>query len=130
MQANAQRIERIESRLETLIENQQGALGELNSQRPGFFASSATKAGWAAEIEAAQDRLQTLRGRLSRLEEIKEQSEELAEDKMRQSEPDLAKRWDVQRRAQRGGQEQNRQAARTKARSAEQAVERGRELEI
>ena len=130
LQANAQRIERIESRLETLIENQQGALGELNSQRPGFFASSATKAGWAAEIEAAQDRLQTLRGRLSRLEEVKEQSEELAEDKMRQSEPDLAKRWDVQRRAQRGGQEQNRQAARTKARSAEQAVERGRELEI
>ena len=89
--ANTQRIDRIENRLETLIENQQATLGELAAQRPSFFSSATAKAQWAAGMEASQDRLQVLRGRLSQLEETKEQSEELAEEKMREREPELTR---------------------------------------
>ena len=128
LQANAERIERIEDRLETLIENQQSALGELEAQRPGFFSSTATKAQWAADMEASQDRLQILRGRLSGLEEIKEQSAELAEDKMREREPELAREWDAVRRAERSGREHQRKAAQLE-RSPDRGREQGRELE-
>ena len=84
--------------MEILIENQQAALGELNAQRPGFFASAAVKTGWSAEIEAGQQRLQTLRNRLIRVEELKERSAELAEDEMREREPEVARAWGAARR--------------------------------
>ena len=129
LQANTQRIERIENRLETLVENQQAALDELEAHQPGFLASRRAKAEWSAEIGAAQDRLQTLNKRLSRLEEIKEQSAELAEEKMREQEPELAKAWDTARRAERSSQEQQRQARQTD-RARDRSMEQGRELEI
>lgn len=129
LQANIQRIERIEDRLETLIENQQTALGELETQRPGFLASAGSRAAWNANREASHDRLQTLQTRLSRLEELREQSAELAEEKLRDREPGLAGAWDAARREQRGrqeGQRRERQAPRQKDRSQD----RGRELEL
>ena len=129
LQANAQRIERIENRLETLIENQQASLSELKTQEPGFLASRRTKAQWSASLEAAQDRLQILNNRLSRVEEIKEQSAELAEEKLRKREPELAAARDTVRREQRASQATRRrehQMTRQKERSQEQ----GRELEL
>ena len=129
LQANAQRIERIEDRLETLIDNQQAALSQLEAQRPGFFASTGTKAAWTVDKEASQDRLQILQGRLARVEELREQSAELAEEKMRGDEPELAGAWDAARRAQRGQQEEQRrerQVTQEKGRGREQ----GRELEL
>ena len=131
LQANTQCIERIENRLETLIENQQVALGDLNAQRPGFFTSSAIKAKWLAGAEAAQDRLQVLRGRLSHLQEVKEQSEELAEVEMRSTEPELAKDWDDARRSQRNAEELRRQERQTDRRQENSRDPgRGRELDI
>ena len=129
LQANAQRIGRIEDRLETLIENQQAALGEWEAQRPGFFSAPGTKAAWAANREASQDRLQTLQGRLARVEELREQSAELAEDKMRDQEPELAGAWDEVRRAQRG-QEQERRRERQVTRDKDRSRNQGRELEL
>ena len=129
LQANAQRIERIENRLETLIENQQAALGELEARQPGFLSSRKARAEWSAEIETAQDRLQSLDSRLSRLEEIKEQSEELAEEKMREREPELAREWDAARQAQRGQQEHERRQRQT-TRQIDRNREQGRELEL
>ena len=132
LQANIQRIERIETRLETLIEDQQSALGELEASQPGFLASRRAKAEWSAQIETAQDRLQMLNGRLSRLEEVKEQSAELAEERLRMQEPERATAWDAARRAMRGAQEEQRQARqvgrRPDDRSQEQEQEREREI--
>ena len=128
LQANAQRIERIENRLETLLENQQAALGALEARQPGFLSSRRARAEWSAEAETAQDRLQSLNNRLSRLEEIKEQSDELAEEKMREREPEVARAWDAARQAQRGQQEDQRQQ-RQSVRQVERSRDHGRELE-
>ena len=128
LQANAQRIERIENRLEILVENQQSNLSELKTQEPGFLASRRAKAEWSTSVETAQDRLQTLNHRLSRVEEIKEQSAELAEEKMREREPAIARMWDQTRQAQRGAQEKQRKA-RSAERGKERSLEFGRELE-
>ena len=129
LEANAQRLGRIEDRLETLIENQQAALGELEAQRPGFFASAGTRAGWSADVEASRDRLQTLQGRLARVEELKEQSSELAEEKMRGREPELAGAWDAARREARATQSEQRREQQ-KNRQHERSQEQGRELEL
>ncbi len=129
LQANSQRIERIEDRLETLIENQQAALGELEAQRPGFFSSGVTKATWAADREASRDRLQVLQGRLARVEELREQSAELAEEKMRDQELELTRSRDAARRAQRGQQEEQRRE-RQATRGKDRSQDRGRELEL
>ncbi len=128
LQANAQRIERIESRLETLIENQQSTLSELKAHEPGFLASRRAKSEWSASLETAQDRLQSLNNRLSRVEEVKEQSAELAEEKMRGREPELANAWDQARQAERNAQEKQRQI-RTAEREKSRSLELGRELE-
>ena len=129
LQANTQRIERIEDRLETLIENQQTILSELEAQRPGFLASAGTRAAWNTSREASQDRLQTLQTRLSRLEELRDQSAELAEEKLRDREPDLAGAWDAARREQRGRQEEQRRE-RQATRQKDRSLDRGRELEL
>ena len=129
LQANSQRIERIEDRLETLLEDQQAALGELEVQRPGLFSSAATKATWTASRDVLQDRQQTLQNRLARVEELREQSAELAEEKLRGREPELANGWDAARREQRGraeGERRKRQMAQQKDRGQD----RGRELEL
>ncbi len=129
LQANAQKIERTENRLDTLIESQQSALGALEARQPGFLASRRAKAEWSAEIETAQDRLQTLHLRLSRLEEIKEQSAELAEEKMRDQEPELARAWDAARHSQRAQQEQQRRQSQ-QVRQKDRSRDQGRELEL
>ena len=128
LQANAQRIERIETRLEALVENQQAALSELKTQEPGFLASRRAKAEWSATLETVQDRLQSLNHRLTRVEEIKEQSAELAEEKMREREPEVARAWDQARQVERNTQEKQRQA-RSAERERGRTWELGRELE-
>ena len=128
LQANAQRIERIENRLEVLVENQQSSLSELKAHEPGFLASRRVKSEWSASLETAQDRLQSLNNRLSRVEEIKEQSAELAEEKLREREPEVAKAWDHARQAERNAQERQRQA-RAAERQQSRTLELGRELE-
>ncbi len=129
LQANSQRIERIEDRLETLLENQQAALGEMEAQRPGFFSSAGTKATWITSRDALQDRQQTLQARLSRVEGLREQSAELAEEKMRDREPELAGAWDLARQAQRGQREEQRRE-RQATRQKDRSQDRGRELEL
>lgn len=127
LQSNAERIERIESRLETLVENQEAALSELNAHPPGFFASRQTKAEWAASVERAQDRLQILSRRLDRVEDLEKRTEELAEEKLRRREPELTDARDAERRAERSSKEQQRRA-RTSERLVEREDERVLEL--
>ena len=66
---------------------------------------------------------------MSRLEEIKEQSEQLAEEKMREQKPKLAKEWDAARPAHRGQQEQQRRQQRM-VRQIDRSQDQGRELEL
>ena len=128
LRANAQRIERIENRLEVLVENQQSTLSELKTHEPGFLASRRVRSEWSASLETAQDRLQNLNNRLSRVEEIKEQSAELVEEKLREQEPEMTKAWDQARQAERNAQERQRQA-RAAERQQSRTLELGRELE-
>ena len=123
--ANVERLERIESRLEILVENQEAALSELNAHPPGFFASRQTKAEWAANVERAQDRLQILNQRLDRVEDLEKRTEELAEEKLRRREPELTAARDAERRSERGSKEQRR-----RARALERQVGRGEDERV
>lgn len=125
--ANAERIERIESRLETLIENQRAEISEREAHPPGFFASRQARAEWAAGLESAQDRLQTLIGHLSRVEDLEERTGELAEERLRRREPELTKARDAEKQTERTFQEQRRRA-RTPERQGER--EPGRVLSL
>lgn len=66
---------------------------------------------------------------MSRLEEVKEQVEELSEDRMREEEPHLARAWDDARRSQRNVQEGQRYDKQTN-RHTGLDKEQGREREL
>lgn len=129
LQSNTQQIVRIETRLQNLIATQQTAVRELAADRPGLFASASAKATWTADLEASRDRLQTLRGRLVRVEELKDQSTELAEETMRACEPELAREWDDIRQKQRSSQV-TQQRARGDTSREKRFREHGREREL
>ena len=113
--ANTERIERLESRLETLVENQEAEISERQAHPPGFWAGRQAKAEWSAGIEQAQDRLQTLQRRHERVRQLEARTEELAEDRLRRDEPELTRERDAERLQERREQQ---------ARWREQARER------
>lgn len=129
LQANTEKIERIESQIAKLIENQESKLGMLTGKQPGILASRKAKAKWNSEIGNAHKRLAILNQRLSRVEELEIKMEELAEDKLRKREPELTKSWDLERRLLRRSQESGRQL-RSMAQDRQQDFDRVRERKM
>jgi len=99
-------VERIEDRLENLIEQQSSRLQQSRSQQPGLIALPSTKAKWQQQLQQQQSTMQRLQGRLEMVREIKDgmgahgpRIEELAVKKLRHEEPSLASEWDEQQAA-------------------------------
>lgn len=99
-------VERIEDRLENLIEQQSSRLQQSRSQQPGLIALPSTKAKWQQQLQQQQSTMQRLQGRLEMVREIKDgmgahgpRIEELAVKKLRHEEPGLASEWDEQQAA-------------------------------
>lgn len=108
VEAKHDQAERIEDRLENLIEQQASRLQQTQTRQPGFFALPGARAKWQNQVQQQQNTMQRLHGRLEAVREIKEgmgvhgpRIEELATRKLRAQEPELAKDWDSMREARR-----------------------------
>jgi BarA-like signal transduction histidine kinase len=108
VEAKHDQAERVEDRLENLIELQASRLQQAQSSQPGILALPGARAKWQQKMQQQQSTMQRLQGRLETVREIKEgmgihgpRIEELATRKLRAQEPELAKDWDDLREAQR-----------------------------
>ena len=124
-------VERLEDRLETMIEQQEARLQRTQANTPGLLSRPGTRRAWQAQQTQQQARLQTLHNRLDAVREIKEgmgvhapRVEELATRKMRAENPELASDWDAMREAARKHEILMRQKDKEKERT--QTQERGR----
>ena len=106
--AKHDQTERIEDRLENLIDLQASRLQQVQVQQPGFLALPGTRQLWQQKMQQQQNTLQKLRGRLEAVREIKEgmglhcpRIEELAAHKLRFKEPGMASEWVEMQEAQR-----------------------------
>ena len=108
VQAKHAQVERVEDRLDLLIDRQQARLQQTQAQQPGILSLPVTKRAWQNQQAQQQSRLQTLHVRLEAVREIKDgmgihepKLEELATRKMRAESPELASDWDAMREAAR-----------------------------
>ncbi|MGO9375196.1 MAG: IncP plasmid survival protein KfrC family protein [Syntrophobacteraceae bacterium] len=109
IEAKYEQVERLEDRLENLIEQEMGDLEDCQAHRPaGLFLRPGARAAWERELARRQATIQRLQNRLEHVREIKEEMgihgpkiEELAVRKLRLKEPDFADQWDDMRTAQR-----------------------------
>ena len=104
--AKYEQADRIEDRLEHLIDRQQAHLQQKQLSQPGFLSLPATRKAWQAEQARQLTRLNTLRGRLKTVQKIKSgiRIEAFATNKMRKENLQLAKDWDAMRQAKRQAQ--------------------------
>ena len=114
--AKHEQTERIEDRLENLIELQSTRLQLVQVQQPGLLALPGTRQLWQQKLQQQQNTLQKLRGRLEAVREIKEgmglhcpRIEELAVHKLHFKEPGMAADWVDMQEAQRRHQAMLRQ---------------------
>jgi hypothetical protein len=131
VEAKHLQVERIEDRLEKLIDRQQARLQQSQANMPGFLSLPGTKRAWQIRQEQQQGRLQCLYSRLESVREIKEgiglhspKIEELAVRKLRGEQPELAEEWDDMQEAGRKHQLLMRQ----KDKERSQGRERNRSL--
>lgn len=108
IEAKHGQAERIEDKLENLIEQQASKLQQSRSQQPGLIALPGTRARWQHQLQQQQSTMERLQGRLEAVREIKEgmgvhgpRLEELATRKLRHADPALAAEWDELQEAQR-----------------------------
>lgn len=106
--AKHDQTERIEDKLENLIELQASRLQQVQVQQPGFLALPGTRQLWQQKMQQQQNTLLKLRGRLEAVREIKDgmglhspRIEELAAHKLRFKEPDMAADWVSRQESQR-----------------------------
>ena len=109
VEAKYEQVERLEDRLENLLEQEMVGPEDHQAHRPlGFFLRPGARRAREREQARMQTTIQRLQDRLERVREIKEEMtphgskiEELATRKLRMKEPELAGEWDDMRTAQR-----------------------------
>lgn len=108
VEAKHDQVERIEDRLEGLIERHASRMQQAQTNQPGMLALPGIRAKWHQQMQQQQQQMQRLQGRLEVVREIKDgmsihgpRIEELATRKLRAQEPELASEWDEMREAQR-----------------------------
>ncbi len=101
-------VERIEDRLDFLIEQQQTKLQQTRLKQPGLLSKPSTKVAWNQQQAQQKARIHTLQHRLEEVREISDSMSlngskinELATKKLSNKQPDLAKEWNDMRTAQR-----------------------------
>ena len=101
--AKYEQADRIEDRLEHLIDRQQSRLQQRRIAQPGFLSLPATRKAWQAQQDRQQARLNRLLARLKTVQKIKSgiRVEAFANSKMRKENPQLARDWDAMRQVNR-----------------------------
>ena len=128
IEAKLDQAERIEDRLEHLIEQQASRLQQAQVRQPGMLTLPGARAKWNDSIQQQQASMLRLQGRLEMVREIKDamglhgpRIEELATRKLRDKEPVLADAWDELREAQRLHQLHQRRIEQDKKQALEKA---------
>jgi hypothetical protein len=108
VEAKHEQVERIEDKLEDLIERQASRLQKVQGQQPGLLALPGARSRWQQQLAQEQSTMQRLHGRLETVREIAEgmgvhgpRIEELAARKLRAHEPGIASEWDEMMEARR-----------------------------
>lgn len=108
IEAKHEQVERIEDRLENLIESQASRLQRTQLGQPGMLALPGKRTQWQQQIQQQQKTMQRLLGRLELVREVRDSMgvhapriEELATRKLRAQQPKLASEWDALQQAQR-----------------------------
>jgi hypothetical protein len=101
-------VQRLEDRLEVLIEDQTKRLQRVEQQRPGMLSLPSTRSKWQAETQANLALLRRMHGRLERVREVRDGMlpsgpliEHLAKQKLRAQDPELVDSWEQARQARR-----------------------------
>lgn len=131
VEAKHEQVERIEDRLENLIESQASCLQRTQMQPPGLLAFPGTRTQWQQQVQQQQKTMQRLLCRLELVREVRDSMgvhapriEELAARKLRLQHPELASEWDALQQAQRLHQLQQRQ------KTEQQGLERSHVLQV
>ncbi|SDY81707.1 IncP plasmid survival protein KfrC family protein [Nitrosomonas halophila] len=137
VQSKFDQVDRIEDRLQNLIDRQQDRLQQAQAAKPGFLARPGTRQTWQSRQAQQQARLQVLHTRLEMVRDIKEgmgihgpKIEELATRKMRAEHPELASDWDAMREAARRHQALTRKQERERKLAQEQRLGRSHSLSL
>jgi hypothetical protein len=108
LQATSLQVQRLEDRLEVLIEDQTKRLQRVEQQRPGMLSLPSTRSKWQAETQANLALLRRMHGRLERVREVRDGMlpsgpliEHLAKQKLRAQDPELVDSWEQARQARR-----------------------------
>ena len=108
VEAKHEQVERIEDRLENLIESQASRLQRTQLGQPGMLALPGKRIQWQQQMQQQQKTMQRLLGRLELVREVRDSMgvhapriEELATRKLRAQQPELASEWDALQQAQR-----------------------------
>lgn len=132
VEAKHDQAERIEDRLEKLIEQQASKLQQCRSEQPGLIALPGARARWQQQLEHQQSTMQRLQGRLEVVREIKDgmsvhwpRIEELAIRRLRHHDPGLASEWDELQEAQRLNQAHRRRQQKEKEQQEQQRTGAG-----
>lgn len=107
-QVKFEQIDRLETRLEGLIDRQSAAQKQMMSQKPGFFAMFGAREKWHNAQAKTQARMHTLNTRLKTVRDIKEGMGlhsplvvQMAQQKLKIEKPELVKGWEDMQEAQR-----------------------------
>lgn len=108
VEAKHDQVERLENKLENLIERQTTRLQQVQAARPGRISLLGTRQKWAQQVQREQNAIQRLQRRLEGIKEIREgmglhspRVEELAFRKLRAESPQLVDDWQDMQEAQR-----------------------------
>ncbi len=108
VEAKHEQVDRVEDKLETLIEKQQSRIQQIQSAKPGVLVLPGTRRAWQDQIAHQHSRLQVMQARLEAVREIRDgmglhspKIEELAERKLRRNEQELTNEFDSVLEAQR-----------------------------
>lgn len=108
VEAKHEQVERIEDKLESLIDSQASRLQRTQLGQPGMLSLPGRRTQWQQQMQQQQKAMQRLLGRLELVREVRDSMgvhapriEELAARKLRAQQPELASEWDALQQAQR-----------------------------
>lgn len=135
VEAKHDQAERIEDRIESLIEQQASRMQQAQSNQPGFLSLPSARAKWQQQVAQQQSVMQRLQGRLEVVREIKDgmgihgtRIEELATRKVRAQEPELVAGWEEMQRARREHEALQKKQEQEKRQKLEREQTQGRGL--
>lgn len=136
-QVKHEQIDRIETRLEGLIDRQGASQKQMLSQKPSVFAGFGARAKWQNAQAQTQARMFTLNTRLEQVREIKDgmglhapKVVEFATQKLKKEEPALLKAWEQIQVAQRVHQARLRKEEQERKQVASKSLGRGQSLSL